>query len=235
MSQAPLTVGARPGGPQAKRPIVAFEWHGWRRFVRDFVIMQIAFALQGFAIGLLVNSGVGRISPWGYLEYGLEKAVSIDVGLAYVLVTVAALLVAGILREPFGWGTLASFVFLTFFWIDVFEANLPILTGGAGFQAMMAVLCGVVLALGSALYIGLGAGAGPRESVMLAIARLFRVNVGVARLILEGALVGIGLLLGQSAGLNTILYVISGATALWLAFRLFNIKPRAVFWASGAS
>lgn len=123
--------------------------------------LQGGFALIGLSVGILVRAELGRLVPWGYLEYGLAESLSISVGFAYLLVTVAAFLLTGTLREPFGWGTVANFLFVTFLWVDVFGQNLPALTRGVGLQVVIVLLAALGGGFGTAIYVSTGAGAGP--------------------------------------------------------------------------
>ena len=63
------------------------------------------------------------------------------------------------------------------------------------------MLLGAILIMGlaSAIYIGVDAGAGPRDSLMLAVKRTTGVSIRVARAMIEVIVVSVGWLLGGPA------------------------------------
>ena len=79
--------------------------------------------------------------------------------------------------------------------------------------------------IATAVYIGVDAGAGPRDSMMLAIHRVTGVSIRLARGILELIVVTIGWLLGGPLGVGTVVFAfLIGPSVQW-AFKLFNVKP----------
>jgi uncharacterized membrane protein YczE len=165
------------------------------------------------------------------VEHGIADRLGIDIGFAYLITTIAAIALSLIVRQTFGWGSLLSFVFMTFLWVDVLEQVVPDLhTSSLAGQLAWVVVAVPIGALGTAIYLSVNTGAGPRDNLMLAIARLLRTNVGVARVILEAGLVGIGLLLGGSIGWVTLTHIAVSGPAIWFAFRLLRVEPVNEFW-----
>ena len=69
------------------------------------------------------------------------------------------------------------------------------------------------------------AGAGPRDSMMLAIHRVTGLSVRVARGILELVVVTIGWLLGGPLGVGTLVFAILIGPSVQWAFKLLNVTP----------
>jgi uncharacterized membrane protein YczE len=69
------------------------------------------------------------------------------------------------------------------------------------------------------------AGAGPRDSMMLAIHRTTGVSVRLARGILEVIVVLIGWVLGGPLGFGTVVFALLIGPSVQWAFKLFNVKP----------
>ncbi len=74
-------------------------------------------------------------------------------------------------------------------------------------------------------YLFVDAGAGPRDSVMLAVSRTAKVSVRLARTIIEVAVVLAGWILGGPAGLGTLIFALAIGPAVQAAFRLFKVRP----------
>lgn len=212
------------------RPVFIFHWLGWRRFLRDLLLMQAGFFLTALSVTIFVNAGVGPLIPWGLYEYLFADLLSVPTFIGFFLVTVGAFLIALVLREPFGWGTPVSFVFVGFLWVSFLEEVIPPLSGGVGLQILYVAVAVLAGAFGTAIFLSVNAGPPPRDILWLAIARRLRVNPGVAYLILDVIMIVVALLLGLSIGVVTIAHAITVGPAVWLAFRLLGIEPQAEFW-----
>ena len=102
--------------------------------------------------------------------------------------------------------------------ILLFENNLALQVG-------MFLLGVLVQSIASAVYIGVDAGAGPRDSLMLAIHRITGFSVRVARGTLEVIVVTIGWLLGGPVGWGTLAFALLIGPSVQWAFKLFKVKP----------
>lgn len=219
---------------KSSQRIFIFHWLGWRRLLRDLLTMQVGFFLTALSVAIFVNGSIGRSIPWGLFEYLLLDAFSIPVYIAFFLVTIAAFLLGLLLREPFGWGTPVSFIFVGLLWVSLLEEVIPILPAGISLQILYTVVAVFAAAFGSAIFLSVNAGPAPRDILWLAVARRLRVNAGVAYAIVDAGLILIALLLGLSIGPVTIVHAITVGPAVWLAFRLLHIEPQAEFWSRTA-
>jgi len=89
------------------------------------------------------------------------------------------------------------------------------------------MLLGAVLLMGnaSAIYIGVNAGAGPRDSLMLALHRVTGISVRVARSSIELTVIFIGWLLGGPAGIGTAVFAFLIGPAVQWGFKLWRVEP----------
>jgi uncharacterized membrane protein YczE len=165
------------------------------------------------------------LSPWDVLADGVRGNTPLTFGQAVIaigLVLVLGSLVAGIKPGP---GTIANMLLIGVF------ADLMLATGvgsqlpdSAIWLRVLVMLGGIVMTgLGSALYIGAGLGAGPRDSLMIAVATRARVRVGVARAILEGLALLLGFVLGGTVGIGTVAFALGIGPAVDVAFQLFRM------------
>jgi uncharacterized protein len=177
----------------------------------------------GVVLGLRSRLGVG---PWDVLHDGIRHVTPLSFGVATILVGVV-LLVAGALAgvRP-GPGTLVNMLLIGIFCDAMLATGIGADLGTRGLpMRLAAVVAGVLLvALGSALYIGAGLGSGPRDSLMLAIAARTGLRVGVVRAIIETSVLVIGVLLGGAAGIGTILFAFGIGPAVEVAFRLLRVE-----------
>lgn len=188
--------------------------------------VRLLLGLFGFALGvvLTLRASLG-ISPWDVLHDGLSIQTPLSFGMAVIAVGLVLLLLslaAGIKPGP---GTVANMLLIGVF------ADLMLATGlGDGLHdraiaiRLPLLLAGVaVIGLGSALYIGAQMGAGPRDSLMVAVATRFGVRVGVARAIVEGSALVAGILLGGQVGPGTVLFAVAIGPSVDVSFRLFRM------------
>jgi uncharacterized membrane protein YczE len=196
-----------------------------KRFVRDFAIIQLGFAFFAFAIAIVIRANIGATS-WAVLEVALSRMFNVTPGTAAVMVGATVLLLALTLREPIGWGTVANIMSIGP-WEDLFLSLIPEVNANLPLQLLFLFVGLVSMSLGSAIYIGVDAGAGPRDSLMMAIARTTPLDVRTARGIIESTAVLVGWMLGGPLGVGTILFAILIGPGVQLAFRLFNMETYA--------
>jgi hypothetical protein len=94
-----------------------------------------------------------------------------------------------------------------------------------GLQIGMFLLGVLLQGVATAVYISVDAGAGPRDSLMLAIHRITGFSVRVARGSIEIVVVIIGWLLGGPAGWGTLAFALLIGPAVQWAFKVFKVHP----------
>ena len=195
----------------------------WKTFPRDFLRIQVGFLLFGLAITLMIRANLGT-SAWAVLDVALSKILGLSVGTLTVLVGFAVLSGALIMREKIGWGTLANILSIGP-WEDVWLAIIPSVSDNLPLQIAMLFAAILLMGLASAIYIGVDAGAGPRDSLMLALRRTTGMSIRVARVIIEVVVVTIGWLLGGPAGIGTLVFAALVGPSVQAGFKLLKVEP----------
>lgn len=205
-----------------KSEIFKFRWMGLRRFAYDFLVIQFGFVLFGLSIDMMVRANLG-LGPWDVLHMALTYHLPITLGEASIGVAFVVVLLDVILREPLGWGTIANMIFIGV-WIDILKPFVPSVPSVFWIQIAYLLLGTIVMGFATAIYIGVDAGAGPRDSLMLALSRLSKTSVRRARTILEVSAVAVGWLLGGPAWLGTLVFALTIGPAVQLAFKLLRVR-----------
>ena len=195
----------------------------WNTFIRDFIRIQIGFFLFGLAITLMIRGNIGT-SAWAVLEVALAQRIGISIGTMTVLMGFLVLSGALIMREKLGWGTLANILSIGP-WEDFWLSLVPSVTTNLPLQIGMLLLAIFLMGLASAIYIGVDAGAGPRDSMMLAIKRTTGISIRAARAIIEVTVVTLGWFLGGPAGFGTLAYAIMVGPSVQWGFKIFKVQP----------
>jgi uncharacterized membrane protein YczE len=195
----------------------------WKTFPRDFIVIQIGFALFGLSIALMIRSNLGT-SPWAVFEVALSQLTGIRPGRMGIIIGMVVLLGSLMLREKIGWGTLANILFIGL-WEDMFLAYIPSVEDKLLVQSMMLIAAIFMMGFASAIYIGVDAGAGPRDSLMLAVHRTSGMSLRLGRAIIEVTVVAIGWLLGGPLGIGTVIFALLIGPAVQWAFKLLKVQP----------
>ena len=155
----------------------------WNSFIRDFIVIQAGFALFGLSIALMIRANRGT-GPWSVLEVALSQLSKLTPGTLTVIVGFTVMLIAMALREQIGWGTVANMLFIGP-WEDLFLWLIPSVKDNIAIQVIMLLAAILVQGIASGIYIGVNAGAGPRDSLMLAAKRATGLSFQLARGIIE--------------------------------------------------
>lgn len=198
----------------------------WKTFPRDFLIAQLGFALYGLAIALIIQAELGT-GPWAVLSVALAELTGTSPGTMIMVTGLIVLAVALILQERVGWGTLGNILFIGP-WVDLFLLYIPSFKGLLGLQIFGMLVAVLLSGLATAVYISVNAGAGPRDSLMLAIARVTGRSVRFSRMAIEIGVVALGWLLGGPVGIGTLAFALLIGPLVQLFFRLFHVEPSRV-------
>ena len=185
------------------------------RLGRRMVQLSVGLVLYGVSIGLMVRGNIG-LAPWDVLHSGLIEQIPLTLGQIVVVMSFVVLLLWIPLREVPGLGTISNALVVGF----SADATLALLEKPDAVVLRVALMGGGILLCGlaTALYIGAQLGRGPRDGLMTGLARRTGHSIRLVRTGLEVAVVIVGVLLGGTIGLGTVLYAlaIGPLTQLWL-------------------
>ena len=181
------------------------------------------------AIGIvgMYQANIG-LDPWSCLHQGLSNVTGLSFGVCSILVGIVATLISFFLKEPLGLGTIVNVIFPGLL-IDLIQGlRLIPQMGHLGSGVLMMLAGQTILALGTYYYMAAAMGAGPRDSLMVAVSRPLGVVPGTCRTILEITVVLLGWLMGAKVGVGTVLSAFTIGPFLQGAFNLFRYDPKTV-------
>lgn len=192
-------------------------------------IMKLLFGLSLCALGIsiTITAKVGYM-PWETFHGGIASTFGIAIGTASVYVGLAIGILSMLLGEKIGLGTLCNMVLIGIFTNFILDAN--ILPHSDNYLInLLILLAGIeTFALGSYFYIGSGFGAGPRDSLMVALKRITKLPIGVCRSSIELTVVFIGWRLGGLIGLGTVISAFSIGFFVQTTFHLMKFDPTSI-------
>ena len=182
-------------------------------------------AFFGFGITLFLRANLG-LAPWDVFHKGLSEKLDVSIGLVIVGVGLLLLLLWIPLRQKPGVGTVLNALEIGF----VVNLTKPLV--GEPDQLVMRtlmVIAGVlVIALGSALYIGAGLGSGPRDGLMLGLSKRSiagrQISIRLARTVIELTVMVAGLFLGGSIGVGTLIFMFGIGPLVQLILPRFEMR-----------
>jgi uncharacterized membrane protein YczE len=196
----------------------------WKTFPRDLAIAMLGFAIYGLAIALIIQAELGT-GPWAVLAVALADLTGTTPGTMIILTGLLVLVSAVLLKEQIGWGTLGNILFIGP-WTDLFLFLIPPLKDNLWLQIPGLILAVVLSGLATAVYISVDAGAGPRDSLMLAVSRVTGRSVRRSRVVIEVLVVIGGWLLKGPVGIGTLVFALLIGPLVQFFFRIFHVDPQ---------
>lgn len=182
-------------------------------------------AFFGFGITLFIRANLG-LAPWDIFHKGLSEKLDVSIGLVIEGVGLLLLLLWIPLRQRPGVGTILNALEIGF----VVNLTKPLIgePDQLVIRALM-VLAGVlVIAMGSALYIGAGLGSGPRDGLMLGLSKRSiggrQISIRLARTVIELTVMVAGLFLGGSVGIGTLIFMFGIGPLVQLILPRFEMR-----------
>ncbi len=202
--------------------MIQFKPIRWDTLPRDFAVILIGFALFGLSIALLIQANLGT-SPWVMLAVALADIFGLTPGKLTVMIGFGVLAISLMLKERVGWGTLGNIMFIGP-WVDLFLSFIPLAVDNFPLQVAMLLGSILIMGLATAIYIGVNAGAGPRDSLMLAIERITGWSLRRTRGSIELMVFAIAWLLGGPFGVGTIVVALLIGFSVQWSFKLLKVN-----------
>jgi uncharacterized membrane protein YczE len=188
------------------------------RWIKLFTGLLI-FAL---GVGLMIDARVG-IPSWDVLHQGLSRVTGVAIGHVTTLISIPILLLWIPLRERPGIATIANAIVIG----QTLNVILPLLPkpDALPLQLLQMAIGVLVVALGTAIYVGAQLGRGPRDGLMTGLSRRTGYSVAVCRTAIELTVLAAGWLLGGNVGIGTLIFALGIGPAIQFFFKLLGVKP----------
>ena len=178
----------------------------YKRFLARWIIFMLGLIIMAFGIVLMIKADIGS-APWDVLHIGLFIQLGLTIGSWSIIVGFVVILLTSILMKEWPQvGTFLNMVLVGVF-IDLFML-IPMLQTPPGFwgKLFMLALGIVIIGYGIGLYIAPKCGAGPRDSLMLALTTKTGWKVQYIRGAMEIVVLAVGWLLGGPVFLGTLIF-----------------------------
>lgn len=194
-----------------------------REYLRRGLWLAGGLVVSSVGITMMLQANVG-LEPWSVLQQGMSKTFGMTYGTASIIVGAAVIAVAIVCGERIGVGTVAN-IFICGPIIDtlLYLGCIPLMQRPLPGVAML--LAGLeLLALGTWLYMKSALGSGPRDALMVVLARKTGRSVGFCRSSVELLAIFIGWRLGGQVGVGTVISAVGIGTLFNLNFALLRFR-----------
>lgn len=178
---------------------------------------------------LMINARLG-VTPWDVLHIGLSTKIGLTIGQVIQGTGLLLITVSYFFKIKPSIGTILNMIFLGLF-VDLVIAWGYVPQPELLWLRIVLYICGVLFyGFGIAFYISPNLGAGPRDSLMLALTRVSRFRVGTIRTFIEVTVATIGYFLGGPLGIGTVIFALSIGLFMELGFTTVSkIKKTKVY------
>ena len=192
--------------------------------------LRIIFGLFVFSFGvhLTIFANIG-LAPWDCLSMGVSYHTPLNYGLSVTLISVIIIVIDLLMKERIGFGTIFD-AFLVGNMVQLFNDLNPLPLNDSLLPGVGIMLLGFVfMAVGQWLYMSGAQCCGPRDMLLVGLGkRLPKVPIGVVEVLLWGAVVLAGWLLGGPVGVGTLLSVLGAGLVMQAVLTVVKFEPRAV-------
>lgn len=179
------------------------------KLVRRLLIFTVGLLIMSFGIVLMIKSDFG-VAPWDVLHVGLFYQLGLTIGTWSILVGFTVLGLSSIMIKKWPqFGAYLNMILVGLF-IDMYM-QIPFLVEPETMlgKSLLFLLGMMINAYGMGIYLSAELGAGPRDSLMLAIQTKTGWKIATARRIMEVMVLIIGWMLGGPVFLGTVIFSVA--------------------------
>ncbi|WP_227413677.1 YczE/YyaS/YitT family protein [Cytobacillus luteolus] len=180
--------------------------HRINKLLVKWTIYFTGLLIMALGIVLIIKADLGA-SPWDVLHIGLFKQIGFTIGTWSILVGFVILGISSIMLKALPQlGAFLNMLTVGVF-IDMYMAIPFLVTPGAILGKVLMLLIGIIVSgYGIGIYISSRCGAGPRDSLMIALTEKTGMKVQYIRAIMEIVVLSIGWLLGGPVFIGTVIF-----------------------------
>jgi uncharacterized membrane protein YczE len=198
-----------------------------KALIKRVISLYLGLFLYAVGIVLTLQANIGYGS-WEVFHSGLAIVFNSKVGTMSIWVGLSVGFIVFIFGEKIGLGTISNMIFIGIFMNLLMDSNFFPLIKNPTLSIVQLIVGLFIIAIATYYYISSGFGAGPRDSLMVLLARKGKFSVGFWRTIIEIVVTIAGAFMGGMFGWGTILTAVLIGFILEVTFKFFKFDPRNV-------
>lgn len=188
-------------------------------------MLFLGFLTLALGIYLTKLSLLG-MSSWSVFHDGVSIVSGLRFGVITQVVGLSILVLSMIfMKSKVGFGTIFNIVFVGWF-IDVYDMIYSTNPEHIVVQYIVLILGVLFTTVGRSLYIASRLGPGPRDGLFVGLARITKIQVKYVKIAIELVVLAIGMVLGGTAGVGTVIIIIVSGYLVQFFFRIFDFDPK---------
>ncbi len=187
-----------------------------------FIIFFSGLYLVANGIVFTIQANLG-VNPWDVLHIGLSGKTGLSIGRIIQIVGFLLVGLSFLLKVKPSIGTLLNMIFLGLFVDIVFYLDYLPSPDLLWLRSILFVSGVALFGFGCAIYISANLGAGPRDSLMLALGKIIPYRLGTVRTFMEVTAALIGYLLGGPLGLGTVIFALTVGIFMDVGFTVIRL------------
>ena len=196
------------------------------KFITRLINVTVGLFLYALGIVITLKANIGY-APWDVFHVGLSNITGLSIGTISIAVGLLIIIIITLLGEKVGLGTILNMILIGVFIDLILKINLP--KAENFFIGIIVLIAGLfTIALGMYFYIKSAFGAGPRDSLMVFLARVTKFPAGLCRSVLELTVAIIGWMLGGMVGAGTVISAFAIGFCVQIIFYIFKFDPTKV-------
>lgn len=190
-----------------------------KSLLHRFPGLFFGFFLCSLGILFTLYAGLG-MNPWGVFHLGIVKHTGLTLGQVSQLTGFVIIAISIFLGIVPGIGSILN-MYIIGELIDVIESTNLLFTPPTIIGKLIMLSLGVIITgWGSFFYLSSGLGGGPRDNLMLGLVKRLNYPVSWVRTSMEVIVLILGIILGGTFGIGTIIIALTTGHSVQLAFRL---------------
>ncbi len=192
--------------------------------------LSAALGLLCFAVGVYftIQANIG-VSPWDAFELGLSGTFGIMYGTASIIVSIVIIVIDIFLHEKIGIGMFLD-ALLVGKTVDLLNyLNLIPLQHSLVTSLLLMVAGLFLMGFSQYFYMRAGLGCGPRDTLLVGLARrITKIPIGVISIILLAVVTFLGWILGGPIGIGTLICAFCVGPTMQLSFKIVHFEPTSI-------
>lgn len=192
-------------------------------------VINLLVGLFLYALGIVITMKANLgFAPWEVFHWGIGHTIGMTIGNVSILTGLIICVVVVLMGEKLGLGTILNMILIGIFTDLILWINVIPKISGLFLEIIVLIIGLFTISLGSYFYISSGFGAGPRDSLMVAIKRKTKLPVGLCRGVIETSVVLAGWILGGQVGIGTVLAAFGISFCIQIVFYIMRFEPTSV-------
>lgn len=198
-----------------------------KQFYTRLLRLIVGLFLYSLGIVITICANIGY-APWDVFHAGLANTIGINIGTASIIIGVIIVVTTLLLGEKVGLGSILNMILIGLFIDALLSINLIPEADNFVIGIIMLIAGLFVIAFASYFYINSAFGAGPRDSLMVALTRITKLPVGICRGVIEVLAVLAGWRLGGMVGAGTVISALAIGVCIQITFKLLKFDAAKV-------